>query len=102
MEKRWQILVILYVIRIVMGIQFQSIASVSPFLMSELSINYAQLGLLIGLYQLPGVVFAFPGGLLGKKYGDKRLVAMALALMALGGFTIGVSYSFEMAILGRW
>lgn len=101
MERRWRILIILYVVRTVMGVQFQSIASVSHLLMGDLGINYTQLGTLIGLYQLPGVFLAFPGGLLGKRFGDKRLVIAALALMALGGFLIGVSGSYELAVLGR-
>lgn len=101
MERRWRILIILYVVRTVMGVQFQSIASVSHLLMGDLGINYTQLGTLIGLYQLPGVMLAFPGGLLGKRFGDKRLVIAALTLMALGGSLIGVSGSYDIAVLGR-
>ena len=101
MERRWRILIILYVVRTVMGVQFQSIASVSHLLMGDLCINYTQLGTLIGLYQLPGVMLAFPGGLLGKRLGDKRLVIAALTLMALGGSLIGVSGSYDIAVLGR-
>jgi len=100
-ERRWRILIILYVVRTVMGVQFQSIASVSHLLMGDLGINYTQLGTLIGLYQLPGVMLAFPGGLLGKRFGDKRLVIAALTLMALGGSLIGVSGSYDIAVLGR-
>ena len=101
MKKRWRILIILYIVRVAMGIQYQSIASVSHILIGDLGINYTQLGTLIGLYQLPGVILAFPGGLLARRFEDKRLAVMALALMTLGGSLIGVSGAYNLAVLGR-
>ena len=63
-SNRWFILAVLFLARTAMGFQFQSIASVSPFLIDELAIDYAMLGTLIGLYMLPGILFALPGGVL--------------------------------------
>jgi len=63
MGTRWIILVVLFIVRTAIGLQFQSVASVSPFLIEDLGIDYTRLGLLIGLYQLPGFVLALPGGL---------------------------------------
>ena len=101
MENRWLILAVLFVVRTAMGFQYQSVGSVSSFLVEDLGINYAQLGALIGLYDLPGVVLAFPGGILGRRFGDKRVVVTALALMAIGGLTMGVSTSYALAATGR-
>jgi predicted MFS family arabinose efflux permease len=101
MENRWLILAVLFLARIAMGFQFQSVGSVSSFFVEDLDINYARLGTLIGLYNLPGVVLAFPGGLLGKRFGDKRVVVMALGLMAIGGSVMGVSNSYALAVAGR-
>lgn len=84
-----------------MGYQFQSIASVAPFLVANLAIDYAMLGTLIGLYKLPGVIFAIPGGALGRRFGDKQIVTAGLILMALGGVLVGVSESYAMALVGR-
>lgn len=39
-----------------MGFQFQSVASISTFLVADLGINYTEIGTLVGLYLLPGVV----------------------------------------------
>ena len=91
----------LFIARISMGFQFQSVASVSPFLIADLSLNYAQIGTLIGLYMLPGVVIALPGGFLGKRFGDKRVCGTGLALMVAGGVVLGVSQSFTVAFVGR-
>ena len=101
MENRWIILAVLFTVRTVMGIQFQSVASVSPFLINDLDIDYTRLGVLIGLYHLPGVVLAFPGGLLGKRFGDKRIVMCALVLMAIGGLTMGANDSYAFSVTGR-
>ena len=101
MESRWIILVVLFTVRTVMGIQFQSVASVSPFLIKDLEIDYTQFGVLIGLYQLPGIFLAFPGGLLGKRFGDKRVVVSALMLMAVGSLMMGASDSYALSVTGR-
>jgi MFS family permease len=101
MENRWIILAVLFTVRTVMGIQFQSVASVSPFLIKDLDIDYTRLGILIGLYHLPGVVLAFPGGLLGKRFGDKRIVMSALVLMAVGGLIMGLNDSYAFSVMGR-
>jgi predicted MFS family arabinose efflux permease len=84
-----------------MGFQFQSIASVSPFLIDEMAIDYAMLGTLIGLYKLPGIVFALPGGMLGKRFGDKQVVLAGLIMMALGGVLVGMAEDYTTAALGR-
>ncbi len=101
LETRWLILAVLFLARAVMGFQFQAVASTSPFLIDALGIDYAGIGTLVGLYLLPGVVFALPGGLMGKRYGDARMVAAGLALMAAGGVILGVSGDYGTALLGR-
>jgi predicted MFS family arabinose efflux permease len=100
-SNRWLILAVLFLARTAMGFQFQSVASVSPFLIDELAIDYAMLGTLIGLYKLPGIVFAFPGGMLGQRFGDKQVVLAGLVMMALGGVLVGTAEDYAVAVLGR-
>jgi len=83
------------------ALQFQTVASTGPFLIDALSIDFASLGLLIGLYMLPGVVIALPGGMLGQRFGAKRVVLAGLVLMALGGALMGLGSSFGTAVAGR-
>jgi len=85
MQQRWAILAVLTFARTAMGFQFQSVASLAPFVESSLGLDKAQLGWLIGIYLLPGIVFALPGGVLGARYGDKRLALIGLAAMGAGG-----------------
>jgi predicted MFS family arabinose efflux permease len=100
-SNRWLILSIIFLTRLTMGFQFQSVASVAPFLADELHIGYGQLGVLMGLYLLPGVVIALPGGMLGQRFGEWRLVVIGLALMAAGGLGMAASESFAAASAGR-
>jgi MFS family permease/molybdopterin converting factor small subunit len=101
MANRWVALAIVFVARTSMGYQFQSVASVGPLLVPELGLTWAQLGTLIGLYMLPGAFFALPGGMLGRRLGERRTVVASLALMVLGGLVTAASHGFGPAAAGR-
>ena len=94
LDNRWLILAVLFLARTAMGFQFQSVATLSPFLVADLSIDYTQLGLLIGLYLLPGIVIAYPGGLLGQRFGDKNVAILGMTLMVIGGGLTGASHDY--------
>jgi predicted MFS family arabinose efflux permease len=102
MSPSWRCLGALTLARAAMGFQFQSIAAVAPLITDGLGLDKTQLGWLIGLYLLPGVAFALPGGLLGRRFGDKRLVLVGLALMGIGGTWLGVAESFTAANAARF
>ena len=84
-----------------MGFQFQSVGAVSPLLVERLHISNADLGWLIGLFSLPGVVLALPGGLLGNRFGDRRVVLTGLSLMTVGSAVMGVAESYSIVVVGR-
>src|SRR5215212_9692682 len=101
MANRWVMLAVVFVARLSLGFQFQSIASVSPLLMSDLQLTYAQIGWLIGLFSLPGVVLAFPGGMLGRRFGERPVAVAGLALMVAGALITAWSATFLTASVGR-
>ena len=72
-ERRWIILAALFASRAAIGFQFQSIGSAANLLMADLGIGYSQVGMLLGAYMLPGVIVAFPAGLLGSRGREKML-----------------------------
>jgi MFS family permease len=98
---RWFVMAIIFLVRTTMAMQFQSIAPVAPLVVADLGINYTQLGLLIGLYLLPGTVLALPGGLLGQRFGNRRIALSGLALMVIGGLLTASSGSLWPAGAGR-
>src|SRR5580700_11315530 len=101
MNARWVALTVLTVARVSLGFQFQSLASISPLLRQDFGISFADVGFLIGLYMLPGIFLAVPGGLLGQRFGDKRMVCFGLVLMTLGGAVLGMAKNYEMILAGR-
>lgn len=101
LSNRWFILSVLFVTRFCLGYQFQSAGSVAPFLISEFGLDYRQVGTLVGLFMLPGLVLALPGGLLAKRFGDKPVVLMGMAAMVLGGLLSGIAQSYAVISAGR-
>jgi MFS family permease len=98
---RWAMLVVIFLTRTSMGFQFQSIAALTSFLVPAFDLTYAQVGLLMGLFMLPGVVIAVPGGLLGQRFGSLRVVVAGLGLMIVGGMIVSYSGGLHAAGLGR-
>jgi MFS family permease len=84
-----------------MPFQFQSVAAVAPLLATKFGVNIADIGLLIGLYFTPGIALALPGGAIGKRFGDKRAVLLALALMLAGDLVMVASDLWSWQIAGR-
>jgi MFS family permease len=101
MQQRWSILALLFAVRATMGFQFQSVAAVAPLMARDFGVGLADIGLLIGLYLAPGVAIALPGGAIGRRFGDKPVVAVGLVLMLAGGALMALSPTWSGQIAGR-
>ena len=101
MADRWFILALLFSVRITMAFQFQSVAALAPLIERTSGASLADIGLLIGLYMSPGLVLALPGGAIGRRFGDKRVILAGLALMFAGGLIMAFSPSWNGQIAGR-
>ena len=100
-DNRWFILAVLFVARLALGYQFQSAGSVAPFLVRDLGIDYAQVGLLVGGFILPGIGISLPSGFLGRRFGDKQVVVAGMLLMVAGGIVTTLAGSFAIMLVGR-
>jgi predicted MFS family arabinose efflux permease len=100
-RNRWLALALIFVDRFALGFQFQSVGSVAPFLVRDFKIDFIQVGTLVGLYLLPGAFIAIPGSLLGRRFGDKRVVLGGLALMIAGGVICGAAPTYWLLTAGR-
>ena len=56
---------------------------------------------MIGLFSLPGIVVAFPGGAAGQRLGERWAAMVGLSLMAIGAVVIALAPTFLMAMVGR-
>lgn len=100
-ESRWFILAILFIARFALGFLFQSAGSVAPFVIGELGVDFASVGMLVGVFLLPGVVISVPSAYLSRNFGDKGAVAAGMVLMIIGGILSGVASSYPVLFVGR-
>ncbi|MFM1991387.1 MAG: hypothetical protein RJA99_4344 [Pseudomonadota bacterium] len=101
MDTRWRALWVLSAARVAMGYQFQAVGSTAPLLREHYGLALADLGWLVGLYLLPGVVLALPGGMLSARFGDRRIAIAGMAAMAAGGALCAVADSLAVLQAGR-
>lgn len=95
------ILALLFVARIGLGFQFQTMGSVSGELVKDLNLNYTEIGSLIGLFMVPGVFLAFPAGLAGRFVSDRFIVGLGLLALGAGGAVASIADSFDMLAAAR-
>ncbi len=98
---RWRVLALLFVCRTALGLQFQTMASVSDAVVTQFGFSYTQIGTLIGLFMLPGLLLSLPAGWAGRRVSDRRLVALGLLAMGVGGAIGAVAQGFGWLALGR-
>jgi MFS family permease len=102
LATRWRILLLLFLVRTTMAVQFQMVATLSPAIEETFAVSLADVGVLIGLYFAPGIFIAAPGGALGRTFGEKRCVLAGLALMILGGALMVISEAWSAQLTGRF
>lgn len=101
LTNRWAVLALLFFARASMAAQFQSVPPISTLLIEDLSLNYTQLGVLMGLFMFPGIVLSLPSGLLGRRFGDKALLLTGLGLQALGSLLMAHAETYPVAVVAR-
>jgi ACDE family multidrug resistance protein len=84
----------------VMGVS--SIAPALPLMVRELHVTPAQIGLLITVFTLPGMILTPITGILADRYGRKTILAPSLFLFGIAGFLCTFTRSFELLLLLRF
>src|SRR5260370_3372389 len=99
--RRWAILALLFATRVALGLQFQTLGSVADPLAKSLGLSFTEIGTLIGLFLMPGLVLAIPLGFAGRYASDRALVTAGLVALALGGGVAAAADDFGLLALGR-
>jgi MFS family permease len=101
MPLRWVMLLVLFFVRLAMGFQFQSVASISSHLVSELGFSYVEIGSLIGFFLLPGIAIAIPSGVMTRAVTDKNLLMVGAMTMIVGALVMGFGDGAGSLYVGR-
>jgi len=100
-NARWLMLAMLFTCRTALGFQFQTLGSVSGSLTAQMGFSQTQIGTLIGLFMLPGLVLALPAGYAGRWLSDRAMVGIGLGLLAAGGALAALAQGFGLLGLAR-
>lgn len=100
-RMRWAMLALLFLCRTSLGFQFQAMGSTAPGVAADFGLNLAEIGTLIGLFMLPGMFLSLASGYAGRYVGDRKLLALGLLVMGVGGATAAVAAGFGSLALAR-
>src|SRR5262249_38292229 len=101
---RWPAIVVLTPFALVFALcnYYRTVNAVlAPYLITELGLNAAQLGLLISVYFLVSSLFQAPLGLLMDRYGPRRVQATLIIIGVLGALPFALAQSWPLLLLGR-
>jgi MFS family permease len=102
MQRRWLVLAILFLARMCLAYQFQTIAAITPVLRTELvGFDLGDAGLLIGMYLLPGMVLPLAGGAISHVAGDRFAVTLGFILAIAGGLIPILIPGWTALVVGR-
>lgn len=100
-HNRWAMLALLFGARVGLGFQFQTMGSVGDPVAQDLHLSFAEIGTLIGLFMIPGLVLSLPAGVIGRHVSDRTLAAGGLLILALGGACAALADGFGLLAAGR-
>ncbi len=79
-----------------------SITPAFPTIVRELGVSSGQVGLLITVFTLPGILMTPVLGILSDRYGRKKILVPALLLFGLAGGTCAFARSFDVLLALRF
>ncbi len=98
---RWVILIVAYLSILAFTFVFQSIPPLLPLILSDLHLTYAQSGLVMSLFSLPGIFVSLLGGFASDRYGMRPLGAGCFLLMIGGTLMAGLGMTLQILWVGR-
>ncbi|HEX2741171.1 MAG TPA: MFS transporter [Rubrobacter sp.] len=79
-----------------------SVTPAFPTIVRELGVSSGQVGLLITVFTLPGIVLTPVFGILSDRYGRKKILVPALLLFGLAGGACAFARSFDLLLTLRF
>lgn len=101
-QKKW-VIYYLATVAAMMTMQMSSLgfSPLLPAIQQEFAMSFSQMGMFTGVYGLVALVVSIPAGMLAKHYGEKRVLAVGLLILAVGLLGLSVARTFGEAISAR-
>ena len=84
--SRWWILALVHLSVMGFALNLQMVPPLVPRLVSEMGLTHTGVGVLMGLFTLPGIFLAIPGGRVADALGPRGVALWSLALLSVGAF----------------
>ena len=99
---RWVVLFSCFLAFVAYAFSFQSMPPLLSRVAGEFNVSESQVGLLMSIAVVPGIVLALPTGFIVNRYGFRRLGFVSTLLVAAGSLITAFANSFALALLGRF
>jgi predicted MFS family arabinose efflux permease len=99
---RWAVLFACFLAFVAYAFSFQSMPPLLVRVADEFDVSEVQVGLLMSIAVIPGIVLALPTGFIVNRYGFRRLGFVSTLLVAAGSLITAFADSFALALLGRF
>lgn len=101
-HKRWMVYYLATVVAM-MALQMSSLgfSPLLPAIQADFNMSFSQMGLFTGIYGLVALVVSVPAGILAKQYGEKRILIIGMAILALGLFGLSLAENYGQSLTAR-
>ena len=101
-HERWVVLYLAVVVAM-MTMQMSSLgfSPLLPLIQKDFAMSFSQVGTFTGVYGLVALVVSIPAGMAAKRFGEKRVLCLGLAILALGLFALSMAENFGQAVTAR-
>lgn len=101
-HKRWMVYYLATVVAM-MALQMSSLgfSPLLPAIQADFDMSFSQMGLFTGIYGLVALVVSVPAGILAKQYGEKRILIIGMAILALGLFGLSLAENYGQSLTAR-
>jgi len=100
-NTHWSVVSVVVGAGIVTAIQVGKAAIATPLLQAELGLDLAAAGWLTGIFAVLGLVGGIPAGTLVARAGDRRILVLGLASVALGAITGATAPGYTVLLASR-
>lgn len=93
---------IIFLVTLLAVVGVSSIAPALPLMVRELNVKTGQIGLLITVFTLPGMVLTPITGVLADRFGRKTILVPSLFVFGIAGFLCTFTRTFEILLVLRF